>query len=181
MGMFRTETSYGHSTIPKDYPDTIDGLKALLSDVEKTAKTNGLSENNIKSILKQVESLEVGQTTAFTINGTRILMTRVRNTPSLLAIKDILECVKKARNNKREWHAKVYDDGVWKIDMKVNGYGNMMYWVSAEYADGTYRNTLVTPYLYNNEIKVSSEFVLKQQVLNKIINIYKAMLKAKYV
>lgn len=177
MGMFRTEIRYNNRTVCKDYIDNAVGLNDLITDVNNIVKANGLAY----SLKDKIESLEIGNTTAFTINGIRVLITRVRTAPSLMTMEDIIKTLKEAKYNRKEWHGTVYNDGTWKIDMEIRGNGIIVYWASAEYADGTYKNTMVTPYIYNNEIRTSAEFKIKQVVLKKILNIYKATIKANIV
>jgi hypothetical protein len=116
----------------------------------------------------------VNQKYKFTIECYREVHTEPKKNMSV-PNKDIVDTIKKYKEARKEFHATIYSDGVWSVDIELHPYGVIRFWASREDKRGNHNSTLVTVYRYNNELKYTSDFKIKDVVLKKIISTYKAL------
>jgi hypothetical protein len=66
--------------------------------------------------------------------------------------KKIIDDIKNAISYKIEWHARIYDDGCWWIDIQRHPYGQIRFWVGYEdKRSGNSNGSLYTIYRLGNE------------------------------
>jgi hypothetical protein len=95
--------------------------------------------------------------------------------------KDIVDTIKKYKETRKEFHATIYSDDIWKVDIELHPYGVIRFWASREDKRGNYNNTLVTVYEYNGKLEYSADFKLKELVIRKILSTYKSLLAANLI
>jgi len=78
-----------------------------------------------------------------------------------------------------EYHQRVYDDGIWTIDLEIFAIsGVIRWWVAREDKAGNYNNSLFTMYQRDNgEIKYSADYQIKKSIVDRMITTYRLMLK----
>lgn len=95
------------------------------------------------------------------------------NKTKIMRNQEILNHLKEAKTYNKEWHARIYDDGCWWIDIERYLYGQIKFWVGFEdKRSGNSNGSIFSIYRYNGEIKYSCDFIVKQRVADKIKSIF---------
>ena len=76
--------------------------------------------------------------------------------------------------NVGEYHATVYDDGLWRVDLEIFAVsGVTRFWVSREDTYRNYNNSLFTMYRASNgELKYSANFKIAKTVADRLLKVY---------
>ena len=92
--------------------------------------------------------------------------------------KDIVDSIKTAIAARTEWHARIYDDGCWWIDIERRPYGQVRFWVGYEdKRSGNCNGSLYNIHRYEGNIRTSCEFPVKKVIANKIESVFKTLEK----
>lgn len=104
---------------------------------------------------------------------------KTREPKQTMPVNEIIRSVKLANANSIEWHASIYNDGIWTINIERHPYRVIRFWVSREDKHGNYNNTLFTPYEIKQDgtMRYGADFQIKKAVVDKITSVYKALLK----
>lgn len=104
------------------------------------------------------------------------------STNKTLTAKEVVNAIKKAEADGKEWHGRVYEDNCWWADIERHPYGQIRFWVGFEdKRSGKSRASIVTlAYLNNNgDLRYCTDGIqIKQVVWNKIQSTAKALIKA---
>lgn len=104
------------------------------------------------------------------------------STNKTLTAKEVVNAIKKAEADGKEWHGRIYEDNCWWADVERHPYGQIRFWVGFEdKRSGKSRASIVTlAYLNNNgDLRYcTDEIQIKQVVWNKIQSTAKALIKA---
>lgn len=99
-----------------------------------------------------------------------------------LTAKEVVNLIKKAEADGKEWHGRIYEDNCWWADVERHPYGQIRFWVGFEdKRSGRSRASIVTlAYLNNNgDLRYCTDGIqIKQIVWNKIQSTAKALIKA---
>ncbi len=76
--------------------------------------------------------------------------------------------------NVGEYHATVYDDGIWRVDLEIFAVsGVTRFWVSREDTYRNYNNSLFTMYrAANGELKYSANFKIAKKIVDRLLKVY---------
>lgn len=82
---------------------------------------------------------------------------------------EVIKIFKNAEKTHQECHMRVYDDGIWTVDIERHPYGVIRFWVAKEYKNGHYASTLctVTP-----DGRYSADFKISKAAERKVISLY---------
>ena len=80
----------------------------------------------------------------------------------------------------KEYHQRVYYDGIWSIDMDVYAIsGVIRWWVAREDKAGNYQNSLFTMYrTEDGQLKYSADYQIKKDIVNRLLKTYECLEKA---
>ena len=145
------------------------GLYFALND-DNGVEICEVTDNNIEEFIRKTVNV---------INRRKMSENKqTRNSTSTMANKKIIDDIKNAISYKIEWHARIYDDGCWWIDIERHPYGQIRFWVGYEdKRSGNSNGSLYTIYRLGNELRYSCEFKVKQKVADKIKSVYEALEK----
>lgn len=79
-----------------------------------------------------------------------------------------------------EYHQRVYDDGIWTIDLEIFAIsGVIRWWVAREDKAGNYNNSLFTMYRADNgEIRYSADYQIKKDIVQRLLRTFELLEKA---
>ena len=96
--------------------------------------------------------------------------------------KDIITEIKKAITDRKEWHARIYEDGCWWIDLERHPYGQIRFWVGFEdKRSGNCNGSIYSIYRYEGNLRYSCEFRVKKVITDKIESVFKLLEKEKII
>ncbi len=74
----------------------------------------------------------------------------------------------------KEYHQRVYDDGIWTIDLEVFAVSERIrWWVAREDKAGNYQNTLFVIYrTEDGQLKYSADYKIKKDIVNRLLKTY---------
>lgn len=101
---------------------------------------------------------------------------------SKMSAQDVVNNIKKAEADGKEWHGRIYEDNCWWADVERHPYGQLRFWVGFEdKRSGRSRASIVTLAYLNDkgDLRYCTDGIqIKQVVWNKIQSTAKALIKA---
>lgn len=78
-----------------------------------------------------------------------------------------------------EYHQRVYDDGIWTIDLEIFAIsGVIRWWVAREDKAGNYNNSLFTMYRRENgQIAYSADYQIKKDIVQRLLKVFELLEK----
>lgn len=81
--------------------------------------------------------------------------------------------------NLRDYHERIYDDGIWTIDLEIFAIsGVIRWWVAREDKAGNYNNSLFTMYRRENgQIAYSADYQIKKDIVQRLLKVFELLEK----
>lgn len=173
------------SIINKEYDEDKHALHSLHCDIISFARYNKIPMEYSDILLDKADSLKVGDFESIVIRNFTVGMCRTENktiSKNSLTVKEVVNNIKKAETNKKEWHGRIYEDNCWWADLEKHPYGQIRFWVGFEdKRSGRSRASIVTLAYLNDkgDLRYCTDGIqIKQVVWNKIQSTAKALIKA---
>ena len=174
--------------LSKEYTDDKHGLHSFHSDIISFARNNKIPMEYSDMLLDKIDKLNNGDFESIRLGEFALKFLRTEDKSidtsykKALTAKEVVNSIKKAEADRKEWHGRVYEDNCWWADVERHPYGQIRFWVGFEdKRSGKSRASIVTlAYLNNNgELRYCTDGIqIKQVVWNKIQSTAKALIKA---
>lgn len=140
-------------------------------------------ETDVKEFIRKtvtvIKRREISKNKTVVIKGnTSTAKKEIAKKVRIMHNKDIVDSIKTAIAARTEWHARIYDDGCWWIDIERRPYGQVRFWVGYEdKRSGNCNGSLYNIHRYEGNIRTSCEFPVKKVIANKIESVFKTLEK----
>lgn len=172
--------------ISKEYGDDRHGLNSIHCDIVSFAKHNNIPMEYSDMLLDKVDALKKGNYEQLIVGCFTVSMSRTEGkilNKNTLTAKEVVNAIKKAEADGKEWHGRVYEDNCWWADIERHPYGQIRFWVGFEdKRSGNSRASIVTLAYLNNkgDLRYCTDGIqIKQVVWNKIQSTAKALIREK--
>lgn len=170
--------------ISKEYSDDRHGLHSIHCDIISFAKHNNIPMEYSDMLLDKVDTLKKGNYEQLIVGYFTVSMSRTEGktiNKNTLTAKEVVNAIKKADADGKEWHGRIYEDNCWWADLESNPNGQIVFWVGFEdKRSGKSKASIVTLAYLNNkgDLRYCTDGIqIKQAVWNKIQSVAKALIK----